>query len=107
MVVNMTADLAEQRIIMWGPRSVSIYDTELNLITSYRQPHTAPMHCACIQILSILDTALLTGGEDGNVNFWNIHGKQTEGVLEEFPNDKKVTTASMRLEHSFKGHSRA
>lgn len=107
-VLNIVADMAEHRVIMWGPKSLSIYDTELNLITSYMQPHTEPMRCACIQILSILDTALLTGGEDGNVNFWSIQGKQSEGVfaLDDFMNDTILPAASMRLEHSFRGHSR-
>merc|ERR1719223_579431 len=38
-VLNIVADMSEQRIILWGPKSLSIYDIELNFITRYRQPH--------------------------------------------------------------------
>lgn len=108
-VFNIVADLAEQRVIMWGPKSLSIYDTELNMITNCRQPPACSVRCACIQILTILETSLLTGGDDGNVNFWSIQGTQKEkdSSLDDSPKEKdEAALVSMRLEHTFRGHSR-
>jgi len=108
-VLGIIADLVEQRVVMWGRRWVSIYDTDMAPITSCRQPHTGPLHCACIKIVSMLDTRLLTGGEDGAVKFWSLHGRAhaiADDALFPVMSDESQPSASIRLEHSFNGHTR-
>lgn len=131
-ILGINSEPAEERFVVWASSALYIFDTSLTLLCACQKPHSEPIRCAALQILSIIDTAVITGGQDCLVNFWNISSKQVnkdrsdslDDEAEVSPyasmnavnrNEKKSSIsseqqqfqhASMRLEHSFKGHQK-
>lgn len=93
----------QQRVIIWGKERLIIFDMDLKQLASCPSPHGAePTRCACVHEVSIIDTAMLTGGADGAVNYWSIQAKRadTDDVL------AVDESSTVRLDHSFQGHIR-
>jgi len=104
-ILGIHSNVGEQRVTAWGAEMLCVYEADdMSLVASFQRPHGGEaVRCSCLQIISILDTALLTGGMDGKVNFWMIRSRQTleEGSTSSFRKD-----ATMALEYSLPGHNR-
>lgn len=131
-VLDFLVDVVEARVVAWGRRHFAIYDMDMNPIANYPLKQTAePIRCACLRVASLLETLLLTGGEHGNINFWNIQSRAAVDSADsravkvpELPPpgaekprrrhsrrschgvvDRSLHTM-VELEHTFPGHSR-
>jgi WD40 repeat protein len=75
-ILGINSEPSEERLIVWSSSALYIFDTGLTLLVACNKPHSEPIKCVAIQILSIIDTAVITGGQDCLVKFWNISNKQ-------------------------------
>eukprot|EP00929_Paragymnodinium_shiwhaense_P026458 TRINITY_DN15743_c0_g1_i2.p1 TRINITY_DN15743_c0_g1~~TRINITY_DN15743_c0_g1_i2.p1 ORF type:complete len:1382 (+),score=200.96 TRINITY_DN15743_c0_g1_i2:191-4336(+) len=130
-VRRLVVDDKEGRVIVLGVSQFSVYDLELSLLAMYHRPQGSPFRCACIRIMSLLETVLLTGSEGGAVDFWSLKGTKGNGngndrdadeetVYSESPpgsprncspaddetKQRGEDSAYVRLEHTFNGHTR-
>ncbi|CAK0889186.1 unnamed protein product, partial [Prorocentrum cordatum] len=97
---------AHTRILMWGPRSLLVFDSELEPIVSIADPHAAHVSTACLNLVSSLDTELLSGAEDGTVRSWSVHMKPKLLNAADSGQGEARASVESRLQHEFHAHAR-